>query len=141
MGFDVLSAATTTGNQLANSDILNSMVSRLMHDQAESSFCWAFTLSSMLRHSLKIFFYQVWEHGTPEYRSLNLIRFAAMGHKLNANQFHKQLRNELIMLPIPKAKFFHAKVPSGFDPEAFEDEIIGKQAHVLGNAIDRVSQN
>ena len=45
------------------------------------------------------------------------------------------------MLPIPKAKFFHAKVPNGVDPEDFEDEIIGKQAHVLENAINRVSQN
>jgi len=66
---------------------------------------------------------------------------SAVAHKLNANQFHKQLRNELIMLPIPKAKFFHAKVPNGVDPEDFEDEIIGKQAHVLENAINRVSQN
>ena len=68
-------------------------------------------------------------------------KYAALTHKLNANQFHKQLRNELIMLPIPKAKFFHAKVPNGVDPEDFEDEIIGKQAHVLENAINRVSQN
>ena len=45
------------------------------------------------------------------------------------------------MLLIPKAKFFHAKVPNGVDPEDFEDEIIGKQAHVLENAINRVSQN
>ena len=43
------------------------------------------------------------------------------------------------MLPIPKAKFFHAKVPNGVDPEDFEDEIIGKQTHVLENAINRVS--
>jgi len=64
MGFDVLSAATTTGDQLANSDILNSMVSKLIHDQAESSFCWAFAISSMLRQSLKMFFHKVWDHGT-----------------------------------------------------------------------------
>ena len=66
---------------------------------------------------------------------------AAIAHRLIANKFHKQLRNELIMLPIPKAKFFHAKVPNGVDPEDFEDEIIGKQAHVLENAINRVSEN
>ena len=154
MGFDVLSAATTTGNQLANSDILNSMVSKLIHDQAESSFCWAFAISSMLRQSLKMFFHQAWDHGTVHNRSFDLYynqspypvtvdanKNAAIAHKLNANQFHKQLRNELIMLPIPKAKFFHAKVPNGVDPEDFEDEIIGKQAHVLENAINRVSQN
>lgn len=66
---------------------------------------------------------------------------ASIAPKLNANQFHKQLRNELIMLPIPKAKFFHAKVPAGVNPEDFEDEIIGKQTHVLENAINRVSQH
>ena len=66
---------------------------------------------------------------------------AAIAHKLNANKFHKQLRNELIMLPIPKARFSHAKVPNGVDPEDFEDEIIGKQTHVLENATNRVSQN
>ena len=64
----------------------------------------------------------------------------SIAHKLNSNQFHKQLRNELIMLPIPKAKFFKAKVPAGVDPEDFEDEIIGKQTHVLENAMNRVSQ-
>ena len=64
MGFDVLSAATTTGDQLANSDLLNSMVSKLIHDQAEISFYWAFTISSMLLQSLKMFFHQVWDHGT-----------------------------------------------------------------------------
>ena len=46
-------------------------------------------------------------------------------HRLNTNQFHKQLRNELIMLPIPKTKFFRAKVSNGVDPEVREDEIIG----------------
>ena len=70
----MISAATTTGNQIANSDILNSMVSKLIHDQAESSFCWAFAISSMLRQSLKMFFQKVWDHGTVKYRSLDLIR-------------------------------------------------------------------
>ena len=61
--------------------------------------------------------------------------------KLEENEFHKRLRNELIMLPIPKAKFFDRKIPSGVNPADFEDEIIGKQAHVLDSAIDRVSHN
>ena len=76
MGFDVLSAATTTGYQLANSDILNSMVSKLIHDQAESSFCWAFAISSMLRQSLKMFFHQAWDHGTVHNRSFDLYSIA-----------------------------------------------------------------
>ena len=61
--------------------------------------------------------------------------------KIEENDFHKRLRNELIMLPIPKAKFFNRKVPAGLDPVDFEDEIIRKQAHVLGSANDRVSLN
>ena len=83
----------------------------------------------MLRQSLKIF----------------LKTLPATSHTLNAlqkieeNDFHKQLRNELIMLPIPKAKFFDRKVPSGVYRQDFEDEIIKKQAHVLQSAISRVS--
>ena len=61
--------------------------------------------------------------------------------KIEENQFHKRLRNELIMLPIPKAKFFSRKVPTGVNPADFEDEIIEKQTHVLNCAIDRVSHN
>ena len=61
--------------------------------------------------------------------------------KIQDNEFHKRLRNELIMLPIPKAKFFSRKVPTGVNPADFEDEIIEKQAHVLNCAIDRVSLN
>ena len=59
--------------------------------------------------------------------------------KVEENDFHKRLRNELIMLPIPKAKFFDRKVPSGVNRQDFEDEIIEKQAHVLQSAISRVS--
>ena len=61
--------------------------------------------------------------------------------KIEENEFHKRLRNELIMLPIPKAKFFIRKVPTGVNPADFEDEIIEKQTHVLNCAIDRVSHN
>ena len=59
--------------------------------------------------------------------------------KVRANDFHKRLRNELIMLPIPKAKFFDRKVPSSVNRQDFEEEIIEKQAHVLQSAISRVS--
>ena len=59
--------------------------------------------------------------------------------KVEENGFHKLLRTELIMIPIPKAKFFDRKVPSGVNRQDFEDEIIEKQAHVLQSAISRVS--
>jgi len=59
--------------------------------------------------------------------------------KIEENDFHKRLRNELIMLPIPKAKFFDRKDPSGVNRQDFEEEIIEKQAHFLQSAISRVS--
>ena len=127
MGFDVLSAATAAGQQLENRAIENSMVSKMIHDQAETSFCWAFAISSMLRQSIKMFFKTT---GSNETTALL---------QLNENQFHKRLRNEMIMLPIPKTKFLNFKVPKGVDPDEFEEEIIGKQSHVLENAINRVS--
>ena len=83
----------------------------------------------MLRHSLKIFL-----------KSLSMSSNVQNAlQKVEKNDFHKRLRNELIMLPIPKAKFFHRKVPSGVNRQDFVDEIIEKQAHVLESAISRVS--
>ena len=35
--------------------LLNSKVSKDIHDQGESLFCWAFAISSMIRQSLKLF--------------------------------------------------------------------------------------
>ena len=48
-------------------------------------------------------------------------------------------RNELIMIPIPKPKFFERKVPSGQSKDDFFDEIIARQTHILRDAVDRVS--
>ena len=59
--------------------------------------------------------------------------------KIDENKFHKRLRNEIIMLPIPKTKFNARKVPTGMNPSDFENEIIEKQTHVLQCAISRVS--
>ena len=83
----------------------------------------------MLRQSLKIFLKTL----PASFNAQPALR------KIKKNGFHKRLRNELIMLPIPKAKFFDRKVPTGVNPADFEDEIIGKQAHVLQSAISRVS--
>ena len=83
----------------------------------------------MLRHSLKIFL-----------KSLPMSSNVQNAlQKVKENDFHKRLRNELIMLPIPKAKIFDQKVPSGVNRQNFEDEIIEKQAHVLQSAVSRVS--
>ena len=83
----------------------------------------------MLRQSLKIFLKSLPTSSNVQ----NALQ------KIEENDFHKRLRNELIMLPIPKAKFFDRKVPSGVNRQDFEDEIIKKQAHVLQSAISRVS--
>ena len=58
--------------------------------------------------------------------------------KLDENEFHNRLRNELIMLPIPKAQFFDRKVPAGVNRNDFKDLIIEKQTHILHCAISRV---
>ena len=83
----------------------------------------------MLRQSLKLFIKNM----------LPTSRTQAALQKLEENEFHKRLRNELIMLPIPKAKYFRHKVPVGVNPIDVEDEIIEKQKHSVLNAINRVS--
>ena len=85
----------------------------------------------MLRQSLKIFLKSL--------PTSSIVQNALQ--KVQENDFHKRLRNELIMLPIPKAKFFDRKVPSGVNRQDFEDEIIEKQTHVLQSAISRVSKS
>ena len=60
------------------------------HHYGETMFCLAFAISSMLRNSLL------------KYGKCNV-------KKIKANNFHKRLRNEIIMGPIPKAKYFDSK--------------------------------
>ena len=43
------------------------------------------------------------------------------------------------MITLPKPKFAETMVPIGKSKGNFKDEIIKKQAHVLNDAIDRVS--
>ena len=43
------------------------------------------------------------------------------------------------MIPVPKPKFFERKVPSGQSEDDYFDEITARQAHILRDAIDRVS--
>ena len=83
----------------------------------------------MLRQSLKFFLKTL----PATSNILNALK------KIEEDDFHKRLRNELIMLPIPKAKFFDRKVPSGVNREDFKDDIIEEQTHVLQSAISRVS--
>ena len=105
--------------------------------KGETYLCWAFSISTMLRQSLKNFLktLPVSFNTQLALQKMNFI------NELQENEFHKRLRNELIMLPIPKAKFFNRKVPTGVSPAVFEDEITKKQAHFLDCAIERVSLN
>ena len=97
----------------------------------ETAFCWVFSISSMLQQSLKIFITTL----------LPTSRTQAALQKLQENEFHKRFRNELIMLPIPKAIFSYQKVPKGVNRDDFKAKITQKQTHVLESAISRVSLN
>ena len=111
-----MSLPTATNIQSIHEGLLNSMVSKNIHDQGESLFCWAFAISSMLRQSLKLIISGL---DSDSYKINEALS------KLNGNGFHKQLRNELIMLPIPKIKNGNI---SSLD-----------QGHYLPLAIERVS--
>ena len=78
--------------------LLNEKVSKNIHHQGKSLFCWAFAISTMLRQSLQLAL------SDPEYRKLNVTRHEEWLKKLTSGDLHRQLRNELIMLPIPKIK-------------------------------------
>ena len=43
------------------------------------------------------------------------------------------------MITLPKPKFAETNVPIGISTDDYKDEIIEMQAHVLNDAIDRVS--
>ena len=100
MEWNDLSIATATNILQLNESLINSKVSKFIHDQGKSMFCWAFAISTMLRQSLKIFLSEL-------KRDQHLVDLSKQDKALtilNRNEFHKQLRNELIMLPIPKIK-------------------------------------
>ena len=43
------------------------------------------------------------------------------------------------MISLPKPKFAETNVPIGISKDKYRDQIIDMQAHVLSDAIDRVS--
>ena len=74
-----------------HSSLLDSKVSKGIHDVGETWFCWAFAISTMLRQSLNRFIH--------DFDNQNICEALA---KLNSDDFHRQLRTEIIMIPIPK---------------------------------------
>ena len=109
---------TFTNVQKMYATLLNSKVSKNIRNQGETLFCWAFAISTMLRQSLNLF---LENFVNVKYMDLAL-------NKLNSNDFHRQLRNELIMIPIPKtlSNEYNAYAPLS-------------QGHYVFMALERVS--
>ena len=89
-----LDYVTFTNVQKMHSTLLNSKVSKNIRNQGETLFCWAFAISTMLRQSLNLLLIKK--------RTKFWQTFDEALAKLNSNDFHRQLRNELIMIPVPK---------------------------------------
>ena len=111
---------TFTNVQKMHATLLNSKVSKNIRNQGETLFCWAFAISTMLRQSLNLFLE-------------NFVNFQNMDvalKKLNSDDFHRQLRNELIMIPIPKIL-----------SNEFNESAPLSQGHYIDMALERVSSN
>ena len=98
-------------------ETFNLQVSKNIHHQGETFFCWAFAISSMLRNSLL-------KCGKCDITKIS---------QAFTKHFHKRLRNEIIMGPIPKPKYFD------FKNSTRKNEIIASQGHIVTAAIERVS--
>ena len=102
-----------------HSTILNSKVSKNIRDQGETLLCWAFASSTMLRQSLELFI--------SNFENRN--KDVALG-LLKTDDFHRQLRNELIMIPIPKVV-----------STEYKENAPLSQGHYLRLAIERVRKS
>ena len=58
---------------------------------------------------------------------------------LKKNDFHKRLRREIVMIPIPKPSVINHKMVGLQNPENFINEVFEKQLHQLELALHRVS--
>ena len=113
-----LSYFTFTNIQKMHETFLNSKVSKNIRNQGETLFCWTFAIATMLRQSLNSFIQ-------------DLVNFDNKNEalaKLNSVDFHRQLRNEIIMIPIPK----------NLSSEYNESSPLN-QGHYLELALERVS--
>ena len=92
----------------------------------ETYLCWAYAISSMLRQSLKVFVNSV---NYPSRISEKAKREATK--ILNDSKFHRRLRSELVMMPIPK--------PLTDDAQKVDASYLESQGHNVESAINRVS--
>ena len=111
---------TFTNVTKVHATLLNSKVSKNIRNQGETLFCWAFSISTMLRQSLNLFISKLNEK---IFNKMDALK------KLNSVDFHRQLRNELIMIPIPK----------NLSNEFNQDSALN-QGHYLHLAFERVNQ-
>ena len=112
---------TFTNVQKMRETLLNSKVSKNIRNQGETFFCWAFAISTMLRQSLNSFISKLDEKLHNKTDALK---------KLNSIDLHRQLRNELIMIPIPK------------NLESWYNQYSAlNQGHYVGLAFERVNHS
>ena len=93
MDYNDIDNITFTNVLKMRETLLNSKVSKNIRNQGETFFCWAFAISTMLRQSLNSFISKL---DQKLYNKTDALK------KLNSIELHRQLRNELIMIPIPK---------------------------------------
>ena len=98
-----LDYVTFTNIQKMHSTLLNSKVSKNIRNQGETLFCWAFAISTMLRQSLTLFISQLDASLFQIQCGIYIVDNSLK--KLNDEDFHGQLRNKLIMIPIPILHF------------------------------------
>ena len=94
----------------------------------ETSLCWAYSIATMLRHTLSKFMNDL----IPKFP---LHDFKAAFDHLENKQFHKRIRDEIIMIPIPKLKI-QKRCPVGVKQRDYNDWVIEEQRHILEWAIE-----
>ena len=87
-----IDSITFTNVQKMHAILANSQVSKNIRNQCETLFSWTTATSIMLRRSLYLFLKNF----------INLHNMNAALEKLHSHDFIRQLRLELIMIPIPK---------------------------------------
>ena len=114
-----IDSITLTNVQKMHAILLNSKISKNIRNRGETLFCWASAISTMLRQSLNRFLKNF----------INLHNMDAALKKLYSDDFHRQLRNELIIIPILKLS------SNEFSPSVYQ----GRYITYLDMAFERVS--
>jgi len=76
-------------NKNANYENLGSMISARIHDQHDTYLCWVYSFSSSTKSSLKKFIKEL---------NLSPVQRRRCFSRLNSDEFHHTLRNEVCMV-------------------------------------------